>query len=393
MSTKIVTINLGAHEYDIYIGEGLLARARDVLPTDIEGANFFLITDENVREYAASLEMHLKAYNAADVHLLSLPAGESTKSFKYFQHVCEWLLDKKIARDSIVIAIGGGVIGDLAGYCAASALRGVSFVQVPTTVLSQVDNSVGGKTGINTRQGKNLVGAFYQPDVVIADIGVLKTLPNRELLAGYAEIVKYGLIGDLNFFEWLEENGKKVCSLEEDELVYAIEKSVRAKADVVIADEKEKGQRALLNLGHTFGHVLEAAAGYDGRLLHGEAVSIGMVMAFNLSYKMGLVQKEEVERVEEHLMSVGLPTRASAISPALRVSADSLIEMMHSDKKVKRGKINFILARRIGNAFVSDDVPLYLVKEVLIESLGETETKTLQQVLQDKWKSAFSSLS
>ena len=294
------------------------------------------------------------------------------------------------SRDSIVVAVGGGVIGDLTGYAASSVLRGVSYVQVPTSLLAQVDSSVGGKTGINTKQGKNLVGAFYQPDAVIADIETLSTLPKRELLAGYAEVVKYGLIGDAGFFEWLEEHGKDIAALDSEALSYAIETSAKAKADVVIADEKEQGRRALLNLGHTFGHALEAAAGYDGRLLHGEAVSMGMVMAFDLSSRIGLCSRQDYERVEQHLISVGLPTRASFINPAIKANADQLLDIMGNDKKVKQGKINFILVKRIGEAFVTADVPLEVVRSVLNDSLGG-DNKTNNEVLMEKWKSAFSS--
>lgn len=391
MATKIVRIDLGNREYDIYIGQSLLSRIHDIVPDQVNGTSFFAVVDENVVKYAYSIREKLLEAGAGAFEMLVLPSGEKTKSFSVYQQVCEWMLEHKIARDSQVIAIGGGVIGDLAGFCAASVMRGVGFIQVPTTLLSQVDSSVGGKTGINTIHGKNLVGAFYQPDVVVADTMTLKSLPQRELLAGYAEIVKYGLIEDENFFEWLESNGRQVCTMDEEALQYAIEKSVQAKADVVIADEKEQGRRALLNLGHTFGHALEAAAGYDGRLLHGEAVSIGMVMAFDLSVRLGLCKREDYERVEEHLISVGLPTRASFISPVLNADADKIVNLMHGDKKVKRGKINFVLVKQIGYAFTSSDVPMELVRDVVADSLGG-ENKTINQMLQEKWKSAFSSL-
>ena len=390
MATQIVTIDLGQHEYDIYVGGGIVYRIHDFIPESIEGRSIFIVTDENVENYATKIKDVLLAEGASSCENLVLPAGEATKSFGFFQHVCEWMLTKKVARDSIVIAVGGGVIGDLTGFAASSVLRGVSYIQVPTTLLSQVDSSVGGKTGINTPQGKNLIGAFYQPDAVIADIDTLETLPKRELLAGYAEVVKYGLISDLNFFEWLEDNGQKICNLDKDAIAYAVETSAKAKAEVVIADEKEMGRRALLNLGHTFGHVLEAAAGYDGRLLHGEAVAMGMVMAFDLSARLGLCSYADHERVEQHLISVGLPTRASFINPALKTDAKKLMSLMGNDKKVKRGKINFILAKGIGEAFVTADVPMDMVHAVINDSLGG-EDKSSNEVLMEKWKLAFSS--
>jgi 3-dehydroquinate synthase len=257
---------------------------------------------------------------------------------------------------------------------------------VPTTLLAQVDSSVGGKTGINMKQGKNLVGSFYQPAAVIADIETLKTLPRRELLAGYAEIVKYGIIGDIGFFDWLEENGKHVCDLDEDAMSYAIEASVKAKARTVQVDEKEQGGvRALLNFGHTFGHALETAAKYDGRLLHGEAVAIGTVMAFDLSSRMGLCPRSDYERIEQHFLDIGLPTRASFIEPAITLTIDGLIDIMRHDKKASGGKMKFILARTIGDAFVSGDVPEQLVRDVLKDSLGQDGAGT-----KGRWKSAFS---
>lgn len=390
MSSKIVTINLGNASYDIYIGDSLLYRIQALIPNDVDGGNFYIISDDNVRQYADMVKRTLMERGAAVCEILVLPPGEMTKSFPVYQQVCEWLLSHRVTRDSVVMAVGGGVIGDLTGYVASSILRGVEYIQVPTTLLSQVDSSVGGKTGINTVYGKNLVGAFYHPTVVIADIETLKTLPRRELLAGYAEVVKYGLIDDLAFFQWLERNGEEVCDLDIDAVSYAIEKSVRAKADVVVADEREKGRRALLNLGHTFGHALEAAAGYDGRLLHGEAVSIGMVMAFDLSVRLGLCSTADLERVEKHLEKIGLPTRASQIKPGLDYTPEQIVDLMGNDKKVKKGRINFILAKGIGEAFVSSDVPMELVLEVVSESMDKKKPHSLQDMLQDKWKSVFS---
>lgn len=392
MPTQIVSIDLGHHEYDIYIGDGCLARVHDFIPESIEGRSLYILTDENVENYARKIETLLLAEGADLCEILVLPAGEATKSFGFFQHACEWLLEKKISRDSMVLAVGGGVIGDLCGFVASSIMRGVSYIQIPTTLLAQVDSSVGGKTGINTIHGKNLVGAFYQPDTVIADLDSLKTLPKRELLAGYAEVVKYGLIDDEDFFEWLEENGADVCALKNSALSYAVETSVQAKAALVVADEKEHGRRALLNLGHTFGHVLEAAAGYDGRLLHGEAVAMGIVMAYDLSARLGLCSFDEFQRVEQHFISVGLPTRASFIQPALKTDPHALVQMMYSDKKVKRGKINFVLAKKIGEAFITSDVPMNIVEDVIAASLGTNATSD-NEALMKQWKSAFSSQS
>ncbi|MCC7304639.1 MAG: 3-dehydroquinate synthase [Alphaproteobacteria bacterium] len=390
METRIVTIDLDKRSYDIYIGAGLLYRMADLVPQNLEGRRIFVITDENVRAYAAAAAGVLQSAGASRVEMYVLKAGEQTKSFAQAEKVCQWLLQNGIERSSLVLAIGGGVVGDLAGFCASIILRGVPFVQVPTTLLAQVDSSVGGKTGINTKHGKNLVGSFYQPAAVIADIETLQSLPPRELLAGYAEIVKYGLIGDLSFFLWLESNGADVCKLDAEAVKYAVETSVRAKAAVVQADERETGgRRALLNLGHTFGHALEAAAGYDGRLLHGEAVAIGMVMAFDLSVRMGLCSREDYERVEKHLMDIGLPTRASMIDAPLKTTPDKLAKIMEKDKKSSGGKTKFILVSGIGQAFVSDDVSMDMVHDVLKDSLGTPA----QAGRKGQWRSAFSSLS
>lgn len=388
METKIVTIDLDTRAYDIYIGSSLLFRIGDFMPDDIEGKSIFIVTDKNVETYATRVKDQLTENGARICEMKVLPAGEKTKSFAHVEEVCSWLLKSGLNRNSLIMAIGGGVIGDLTGFCASIAMRGVPYVQVPTTLLAQVDSSVGGKTGINTGEGKNLVGSFYQPEAVIADIETLKTLPRRELLAGYAEVLKYGLIQDLGFFQWLEQNGEKVCNLNEEAVSYAIEISCRAKANVVETDETEHGRRALLNLGHTFGHALETEAGYGGTLLHGEAVAIGMVMAFDLSYRMGLCSQEDLDRVERHLASVGLPTRASFID-GLSTNVDKLLEIMGRDKKVQDGKMVFILVNGIGDAFISHNVKEKDVRAVLKESLGG-ETKT--GGIKGRWASAFSSL-
>lgn len=390
METKIVTIDLDTRSYDIYIGNSLLFRMNDFLPDEMAGKSVFIVTDTNVEPYAQRIHTLLSEGEARSCAIHTLPAGEATKSFQRLEEVCGWMLENGLNRDSVVIAVGGGVIGDLAGFCSSVVMRGVSFVQVPTTLLSQVDSSVGGKTGINTRQGKNLVGSFYQPSAVVADIETLQTLPQRELLAGYAEVLKYGLIQDAGFFKWLEQNGERVIALEDEAVAHAIEVSCRAKAATVEADETEQGRRALLNFGHTFGHALEAEAGYDGTLLHGEAISIGMIMAMDLSVRMNLCSEDDFIRLEEHLVKVGLPTRASLVD-GLTTNVDRLIKIMQRDKKVKNGKMVFIVANSIGDAFISSDVPEDLVRDVIIHSLGG-ETKG-QAGIKDRWLSAFSSQS
>ncbi len=371
--TQKLSLDLGSEQdgraYDIHIGKGLIEQVADLIPMDLKGRNVFVLYDQNTYPYVQVMEEAL-GNAGAETKIHAEKGGEPTKSYDGYYCVMNWLLDNGVNRQSVLIAVGGGVIGDLGGFAAATVMRGIPFVQVPTTLLAQVDSSVGGKTGINTAQGKNLVGAFYQPKTVICDIGTLGTLPERELKSGYAEIVKYGLINDFEFFEWLEENGEKVLALDEEALTYAVHKSCSAKAAVVAADEREAGQRALLNLGHTFGHALEAAANYDGRLLHGEAVSIGMVMAFDLSAKMGLCSQEEPARVEAHLKSCRLKTRVTDIAPNITQSADDLWNNMTRDKKAAGGKIGFILARGIGKAFQSYDVDEELVTFLLNESLA-----------------------
>lgn len=366
MAEKKVHINLAERSYDIHIGAGLLERIADYLPFNMSGKKAFIITDDNVEAYARNVKEQLTALGASFAEMIVLPHGEATKSYDRLIEIHEWMLKNNVHRNSVVFAVGGGVIGDLAGFAAASVLRGVPFVQVPTTLLSQVDSSVGGKTGINTRYGKNLVGAFYQPEAVIIDIETLKTLPRRELLAGYAEVVKYGLIADRKFFDWLEVNGAKVVDLNADALSYAIEVSCNAKAKVVEEDEREGGKRALLNLGHTFGHALEAAAGYDGSLLHGEGVAIGTVMAFDLSVKMGLCSQEDADKTRAHFEAIGLPVDASKISS----NVDDLIATMRRDKKAMDNAMVFIVVNAIGEAFVSKDVPENLVRDILHASLA-----------------------
>ena len=369
--TKIVHVDLDERSYDIHIGKGLLERAGELIPDECLRKKTFIIYDENTYPYVQVLEEAL-AGKVLESKTLSLKGGEPTKSYDGLQRTLDWLLDNKVDRQSVLIAVGGGVIGDLGGFAASIVMRGIPFIQVPTTLLAQVDSSVGGKTGINTSQGKNLVGSFYQPKAVICDTGTLGTLPEREVQAGYAEVVKYGLINDMSFFEWLEEHGEEVLALDAEAVSKAVEISCQAKAMIVAADEKEKGQRALLNLGHTFGHALEAAAGYDGRLLHGEGVAIGMMMAFELSLKMGLCSQEDPSRVEAHLKACGMKVKASQITPNLQQTSDEILELMQGDKKAvsdaEGNKIGFILTKGIGQAFQTYDVDMDDVKQVVERS-------------------------
>lgn len=363
-----IDLDLAERSYSIHIGKGLLEQTADLIPLDLEKKRVFILYDKNAYPYVQVIEEAL-AGKVYDSKTLGLKGGEQTKSYESLQDVLSWMLKHKVDRQSILIAVGGGVIGDLGGFAASIVLRGIPYIQVPTTLLAQVDSSVGGKTGINTAQGKNLVGSFYQPKAVICDIGTLGTLPERELQAGYAEIVKYGLINDQKFFEWLEENGEKVLALDAEAVTHAVETSCKAKAAIVAADEQEKGQRALLNLGHTFGHALEAAAEYDGRLLHGEAVAIGMVMAFDLSAQMGLCSQEDPSRVRQHLENLSLKTKASQVNPDIKKNAEEIVETMFSDKKAQDGKIGFILTKGIGGAFQSYDVDMGQVKNIVAGSL------------------------
>ncbi|TAX36470.1 3-dehydroquinate synthase [Rhizobium leguminosarum] len=353
---RTVHVPLGERAYDILIGPGLIARAGAEIASRLKGRKAAIITDENVAPLCLkALVASLDEAGIASAEVV-LPAGEKTKSFEHLITACDKVLEARVERNDYVIALGGGVIGDLSGFAAGIVRRGVRFVQVPTSLLSQVDSSVGGKTGINSRHGKNLIGVFHQPDLVLADTDVLNSLSAREFRAGYAEVAKYGLIDKPDFFAWLEANWKAVFT-GGSARIEAIAASCQAKADVVVADERENGQRALLNLGHTFGHALEAATAYDSsRLVHGEGVSIGMVLAHEFSARMNLASPDDARRVERHLKEVGLPTRMSDI-PGELPPAETLMDAIAQDKKVKRGKLTFILTRGIGQSFVADDVP------------------------------------
>jgi 3-dehydroquinate synthase len=350
--SKIDTLSvaLGQRSYEILIGRGLIAEAGKRMLPLLKQKRVVAITDGNVAaHHLESLERSLRAAGIA-IDSIVLEAGEQTKSFAGLEHLLTQLLELGIERRTTLVALGGGVIGDLTGFAAAVALRGIDFIQIPTTLLAQVDSSVGGKTGIDTPQGKNLVGAFHQPRLVLADTATLDTLPRRQMLAGFAEVAKYGLINDPAFFSWLESNGVDVIERADGPLRHAVLESCRNKARVVAADEREQDARALLNLGHTFGHALEAECGYSDELLHGEAVAIGMVMAFDLSAQLGLCALEDAARVQRHLASVGLPTSPSWID-GREWSAERLIRHMGRDKKVQDGRIAFVLAKGIGQAF------------------------------------------
>ena len=355
MSRQTVRVDLGARSYDIIIGKGLLAEAGTRIATALPGARLGVITDENVA--AAHLPQFMTSLAAAGLQaeVIVVPPGEVSKSFGRLEEVTEAILAQRLERGDAVLALGGGVIGDLGGFAAAIAKRGMEFVQIPTSLLAQVDSSVGGKTGINSRHGKNLVGAFHQPAIVLADTAVLDTLPKREFAAGYAEVVKYGLISDARFFGWLEQNRPAIFA-GGPERVEAIAECCRAKARTVAADEREHGERALLNLGHTFGHALEAACRYDAaRLVHGEAVAIGCVLAHRFSAAEGLAPAEDAARVARHLADAGLPTKITDV-PGRPFSADELLTHIGQDKKVKRGSLTFILTRGIGQAFIANEV-------------------------------------
>ncbi|MBS8261994.1 3-dehydroquinate synthase [Roseibium polysiphoniae] len=365
---QTVRVDLGSRSYDIVIGRGLLQEAGARIAAVKPGARLAVITDETVAK------LHLEAFSKSlsevglDHVVLKVPAGEASKRFELFERLCDDVLAARLERGDAIVALGGGVVGDLAGFVAASVRRGMSFIQVPTTLLAQVDSSVGGKTGINSRHGKNLIGAFHQPDLVLADTAILDTLPLRDFRAGYAEVAKYGLLGDEPFFTWLEDNWQAVFAggPERDE---AVARSCKAKADVVAEDEHEAGRRALLNLGHTFGHSLESAVSYETeRLVHGEGVSIGMMLAHEFSQRLDLIGQDTADRVEAHLSAVGLPIRISDI-PGQMPPADTLMDIIAQDKKVSRGSLTFILTRGIGQSFVEKGVDPATVRDFLTEKL------------------------
>lgn len=362
--SEVVPVALGARAYDVHIGAGVLARAGELIAPLAPNKRVFVVTDDNVAA------LHLDALEEACVaagltsDTIVIKPGEPQKSFFGLEHLCGALLQGNIERNDIVVAFGGGVIGDLTGLASGLVKRGVGFVQIPTTLLAQVDSSVGGKTAIDTAEGKNLVGLFHQPRLVLADLGVLTTLPRRELRAGYAEIVKIGLIEDADFFHWCEANAAALLAGDEAARAHAIRHAVAAKARIVATDETEQGTRALLNLGHTFGHALEAHAGFDGTLLHGEAVAAGMSLAFQLAAELGIAAREDAERVRAHLNAAGFITDLRQL-PGAPFEAEKLLTLMLRDKKAQAGKLALVLARGIGRAYLDRDAPIDAVRELL----------------------------
>jgi 3-dehydroquinate synthase len=369
----VAPVALGTRAYDIVIGRGQLATLGARIGGLRPGAKCAILTDATVAQHhLASTEAALKSAGIENSAIV-VPPGEGSKSYATFATVCEAIVAARIERGDLVVALGGGVIGDLAGFAAASVRRGLDFVQVPTTLLAQVDSSVGGKTGINSPQGKNLIGAFHQPVLVIADTELLDALPARDFLAGYADMAKFGLLGDAGFFSWLEANWQEVFSGGQSSGSFAREQAIavccRGKAGVVARDERESGERALLNLGHTFGHAFEAAAGFSQRLLHGEAVALGTTLAFEFSARRGLIPADVAARAAAHLAAVGLPTQIKQV-PGGVPGIDALMDLIAQDKKVKRGKLTFILVRGIGQAFVANDVDAAQVRAFLAEKLS-----------------------
>jgi 3-dehydroquinate synthase len=366
---RIVQVALGERSYDICVGRALLASAGERIAAVAPGARLAVITDTNVAAlHRGALAAGLEAAGL-EAAWLELPPGEGSKSMATLERCLAFLLDLKLGRDDLVVAFGGGVIGDLAGFAAAVFKRGIDFVQIPTTLLAQVDSSVGGKTGINAPQGKNLIGAFHQPRLVLADIDTLDTLSGREFLAGYGEVVKYGLLGDAAFFAWLEDHGPDLAAGDTEARIEAIAHACAMKAGIVARDERETGERALLNLGHTFGHALEAATGYGPRLLHGEGVALGLGLAFELSFRLGLCPQEAPGRVAAHLDRMGMVRHLSAIEGELPDEA-ALFALMAQDKKARAGRVAFVLADDIGRTRVVRDVDPALVKAVLRDALA-----------------------
>jgi len=350
-----LTVDLADRRYDILIGSGLLDQAGTIITPLLAAPRVVIISDETVHGlHGAALETSLKTAGIT-LQWVILPSGEAQKSFNGLKRVLEALFKAGFDRKDTVIAFGGGVIGDLTGFAASIFKRGCRFIQIPTTLLAQVDSSVGGKTAINSTYGKNLIGAFYQPRLVLADMQVLGTLPERELKAGYAEVLKYGLLGDVSFFNWLEDEGPDVLALRSNAAAHAVARACQTKASIVAADEYETGQRALLNLGHTFAHALELQAGYSGDILHGEAVSAGMEMAFEFSTAQGLCPAPALSRVQSHLAKCGL-TQIKDVTPLL-ADPDALIAHMDQDKKNEGGALTLILIRAIGQAFVQKAAP------------------------------------
>ncbi len=365
MTSRIVPVDLPERPYEVRIGRGLLDQAGAQILPFLKNRRVAIVSDETVWGlHGAQLTASLKAAGIACPAIV-IPPGEQTKSFGGLADVTDRLLALELDRGDLIVAFGGGVVGDLAGFAAAIYKRGIDFIQIPTTLLAQVDSSVGGKTAIDTPRGKNLVGAFHQPRLVLADLDVLATLSDREMRAGYAEVIKYGLLGDFAFFEWLEAQGGAVLARDPEALTHAVGRSVEMKAQIVIEDEKEAGRRALLNLGHTFGHALEAETGFGQGLLHGEAVAAGSAIAFRFSAAQGLCSTQDALRAQAAIAAAGLPTGLGGVTET-PFSAKALVTHMGQDKKAEGGKLTFILARALGEAFVAKDVSPQAITEFLI---------------------------
>ena len=361
-----IPVGLGARAYDVVVGTGLIDRAGEHIAPLLKRKRVAVVTDTNVGEHHGERLANALEHTGIATDVILVPPGEETKSFEGLAELSDRLLALNLERGDMVIAFGGGVVGDLTGFAAAIYKRGIDFIQIPTTLLAQVDSSVGGKTAIDTPRGKNLIGAFHQPRLVLADLDILATLPARELACGYAEIIKYGLLGDFAFFEWLEAHVKAVLERDTAALVRAVGRSVEMKAEIVAEDEKEAGRRALLNLGHTFGHAVEGEMGFGDALKHGEAVGLGMAQAFRFSVRQGLCSAQDAVRVETAIKAAGLPTRLANIRPE-PFSADALIAHSAQDKKAEGGALTFILVRGIGDAFVAKDVDREALRAFLIE--------------------------
>jgi 3-dehydroquinate synthase len=362
---RTLPVGLGDRAYDVVVGHGLLDAAGTLCAPFLKRGRTAVVSDETVWGLHGQRLTAALAAAGIESHAIVVPPGEQTKSWEGLSHVSDRLLSLNLDRGDLIIAFGGGVVGDLAGFAAAIYKRGIDFIQIPTTLLAQVDSSVGGKTAIDTPQGKNLIGAFHQPRLVLADLDVLATLPDREMRAGYAEVIKYGLLGDFAFFEWLEANGAAVLDRDPEALAYAVARSVEMKAEIVAEDEKEAGRRALLNLGHTFGHALESETGYGEALLHGEAVAAGSAIAFRFSAAQGLCPGQDAERAEAAIAAAGLPTRLSQVASGA-FPADALVRHMGQDKKAEGGRLTFVLARALGEAFVAKDVNAEAVRDFLV---------------------------
>ena len=363
---RTLPVALGGRSYDVIVGPGLIDRAGERIAPLLKTRRTAIVTDSNVgAHHGERLSVSLERAGVA-VDVITVPAGEESKSFAGLADLSDRLLDLRLDRGDMIVAFGGGVVGDLAGFAAAIYKRGIDFIQVPTSLLAQVDSSVGGKTAIDTPRGKNLIGAFHQPRLVLADLDVLCTLPAREMACGYAEVIKYGLLGDAAFFAWLEQHGQAVLDRDIAALAHAVGRCVEMKADIVAEDETEQGRRALLNLGHTFGHALEAETGYGETLKHGEAVAAGCGLAFRFSAALGLCDPAEAARVERALTAAGLPSGLADV-PGRPFGADRLIGHMVQDKKAQAGQLTFILARRIGEAFTAKGVDPDALRRFLVE--------------------------